>query len=401
MTAARSTPLEVAGRFAVLGLVIMIDLGIWAEDRQLRGGGEVPYAVIPVLTVLVHTTLLFRHRHPRSVLAAEWAFAVVGSLAVPLFQPVAGLLLALHAIASRRPPRESALWLAGLALVFGLYSSNSAAAVPGDARLDFAVMLMLWMLIASAVWAVGRLHYASVRRAWRLRDLQAAEAADAIRAERLRLARELHDIVSHGVTGMMLQAAGAQALTRPTDERLQNALTVIEATGVQALSELHRMLGLLHAADPQTGPESADPGPTVADITTLVRLAEDAGRDVRLVQVGTPGPLDPSVATAAYRVVQEALTNSSKYAGPAAAVVVELHWRAEELKVTVTDRSGGPPGDCREVLSSGRGLPGLTERITLVGGALSSGPTAEGFALTAWLPRPAATPALLALDAVS
>ena len=91
------------------------------------------------------------------------------------------------------------------------------------------------------------------------------------------------------------------------------------------------MLGLLHAADPQTGSESAEPGPTVADITTLVRLAEDAGRDVRLVQVGTPGPLDPSVATAAYRAVQEALTNSSKYAGPSAEVVVELDWRADEL----------------------------------------------------------------------
>ena len=401
MTDGRSTALVVTGRVAVIGLVSLVDLTIWAEVQSLRGGGHLPYAIIPVATILVHTTLLLRHRHPRAVLALEGAFALGGSLAVPQFQPIAGLLLALYAVAGRRPPRESARWLVALPVVFGVHSVNTAAASPGHARPAFAITFSFWLLIATAIWAVGRRHYTSARRAWRVRELHAAEAAEAVRAERLRLARELHDIVSHGVTGMMLQAAGAQALARPTDERLRAALTVIEATGIQALSELHRMLGLLHAADPQTASESAAPGPTVDDITTLVRLAEDAGRDVRLVRVGPPGPLDPSVATAAYRVVQEALTNSSKYAGPAAEVVVELHWRPHALVVTVTDRSGGPPPAGPATRSSGRGLPGLTERITLIGGTLTSGPTADGFALTASLPRPATRPALVALDAAS
>jgi signal transduction histidine kinase len=384
-----------------VGLATVVDLALWAEDPQLRGGGGLPHVMIPVAIVLVHSTLLVRHRYPRSVLAAELAFALVSCLAVPQLQPVAGLLVAWYAVASRRPPRESALWLIPFAVVFGAHGSSTAASRIGDTdpTFVFAFIFLVWLLIATAVWVVGRRQYASARRAWRLRELQAAEAEEAVRAERLRLARELHDIVSHGVTGMMLQAAGAQALARPVDERLQNALTVIEATGVQALSELHRMLGLLRAADP--GSEVTERGPTVADISTLVRLAEDAGRDVRLVQVGTPGPLDPSVATAAYRAVQEALTNSSKYAGSSAEVVVELDWRADVLDVTVTDRSGGPPGACRDALSSGHGLPGLTERITLVGGALSSGPTREGFALTARLPRPGTPPAAVVLDAVS
>ena len=401
MTARRSTPLEVAGRVAVVAMVMVVDLTIWNENRQLRGGGELSYAVIPVLTVLVHATLLIRHRYPRSALACEWAFALVGSLAVPLFQPIAGPLLGLHAVGSRRPQRESALWLAALAPVFGVYSSNTAAASPGDARRDFALMLMLWLLIASAVWAVGRRHYVSARRAWRLRELQAAEAADAVRAERLQLARELHDTVSHAVTGMMLQAAGAQQLLRPSDERVRASLTVIETSGIQAMSELHRMLGLLHASGPETGAVSAQPGPAVADITTLVRLAEDAGRNVRLVQVGTPTALDPSVETAAYRVVQEALTNSSKYAGWAAEVTVELGWHAQLLQVTVTDRSRGRPRECQAHLSSGRGLPGLTERITLIGGTLTSGPTVDGFTLKALLPGPATRPALAAMRAAS
>ena len=142
------------------------------------------------------------------------------------------------------------------------------------------------MLIGLAVWAVGRLSYSAAERAWRLRELEAAEAAEAVRAERLRLARELHDIVSHAVTGMMMQAAGAQALLRPTDERLRTSLAVIEATGVGAMGELHRMLGLLDAADPDLVPGSVAPGPTVADIPTLLKLAAEAGRNLRLVQEG-------------------------------------------------------------------------------------------------------------------
>lgn len=394
--------LGIAGRLAVVGLAVTVDLTIWAGDRQLRSGASLPYAVIPVAIVAVHITLLLRHRYPRLVLAGQSIFASVGSLAVPQLQPVAGLLVVLYAVASRRSPRESAPWLVALAAVFGVHAANTAVTRTGDAEVAFAFIFCLWMLIATTLWAAGSRHYLANRRAWRIRELQAAEAADTIRAERLRLARELHDIVSHGVTGMMLQAAGAQALTRPTDERLSQALTVIETTGVQALSELHRMLGLLRAADPQTGPEAAEPGPTVADITTLVRLAEDAGRDVRLVEVGSPGPLDPSVATAAYRVVQEALTNTTKHGGPAATVVVELRWRAAELLVTISDRSGAPPGGAgREVPSCGLGLVGLTERVRLTGGAVHSGPTPEGYALTASLPRPVPSPALVAVDAVS
>ena len=393
----RRTSLDVVIRGAVVGLVIGVDLSIWTEDRQLRGGGDVPYALIPVLTILVHAALLLRGRYPRSVLALEWTFCLLSSLTIPLFQPAAGALLALHAVASRRPPRESALWLAGLALPFGVQSYNTSVVSTGNAKSDFAGLFLLWLLIGLAVWAVGRLAYTAGRRAWRAHELQAAEAAEAVRAERLRLARELHDIVSHAVTGMTLQAAGAQALLHPTDLRLRTSLAVIEATGVQAMSELHRMLGLLHAADPDIDPGAAALGPTVADIATLVRLAEDAGRPVRLVQNGTPEALDPSVETAAYRVVQEALTNSAKYAGPAAEVTVELSWRPDQLEVRVTDWSREPIPGRAATASSGRGLPGLTERVTLIGGTLTSGPTPDGFALAARLPRPRAAPVLAAV----
>jgi len=199
---------------------------------------------------------------------------------------------------------------------------------------------------------------------------------------------------------MMLQAAGAQALLRPTDERLRTSLAVIEATGVEAMGELHRMLGLLHAADPDLVPGSVAPGPTVADIPTLLKLAAEAGRNLRLVQEGKASALDPSVETAAYRIVQEGLTNSGKHAGSSAEVTVTLNWSENELEVAVIDRSRGPRSltDRGAMPSSGRGLRGLTERVSLVGGTLTSGPTADGFALIARLPRP--VPALAALDTV-
>jgi len=394
--------LEVALRVAVVALVLVVDLTIWNEDRQLRSGGDLPYVVIPVVTAVVYSTLLLRRRYPRSVLTLLWAFALVSSLLVPQFQPVAGLLLALHAVASCRPPRESALWLASLAFPFGVQSYNTSVVSAGDQERDFAIVFLLWSLIGLAVWAVGRLSYSAAQRAWRLRELETAQAAEAVRAERLQLARELHDIVSHAVTGMMLQAAGAQALLRPTDERLRTSLAVIEATGVEAMSELHRMLGLLHAADPDLVPGLATPGPTVADIATLLQLAAEAGRNVRLVQEGKAGALDPSVETAAYRVVQEGLTNSAKHAGSSAEVIVTLNWSENALEVAVIDRSRGPGPltDRAAMPSSGRGLRGLTERVSLIGGTLTSGATADGFAVTARLPRPRPVPALEALDTV-
>ena len=123
---ARRRPIEVALRVAVVGLVLVVDLTIWNDERELRTGGDLPYVVIPALTVVVYSTLLLRRRYPRSVLAVQWAFALASSLLVPQFQPVAGLLLALHAVASCRPPRESALWLASLAVPFGVQSYNTS-----------------------------------------------------------------------------------------------------------------------------------------------------------------------------------------------------------------------------------------------------------------------------------
>lgn len=219
-------------------------------------------------------------------------------------------------------------------------------------------------------------------------------------ADRLRLAHELHDTVSHAVTGMMLQAAGSQALLQPTDERLRHALSVIESTGIQAMSELHRLLGLLDPAGPDSVSAAEQSAPTLADIVKLVGMAQAAGRDVRMLEDGTAGRLDPSVQVAAYRVVQESLTNSSKHAGPDSAVTVALHWSEDQLEVRVKDQRRGPAldADREAALSSGRGLRGLSERIALIGGTLVSGPIPNGFEVVARLPRPGVSAVLRAVE---
>jgi signal transduction histidine kinase len=378
-----------AGDAVVVVLAVVMDLIAWAGDRELRNGSTVPLLVIPLATVVVYLSLLVRWRQPFAIFWLHWTFALI-SLAVPQFQPFAGVLIALHAVASRLPARLSAVALAALAVPFGVHSYNSAnTAGGGVAVTDFVQLLILWVSLAAAVWVVGRISYASARRAWRLRELQAQEAAEAVTAERMRLARDLHDIVAHAVTTMMLQAAGAQAVLGPGNDRVRGSLSVIEKAGVQAMTELHRMLGLLHAVEPEAVPAATGPQPTVSDITSLVDLAAAAGQEVHLVVEGIPGRLDASVEVAAYRVVQESLTNSAKHSGSDATITVLLQWTRPALRVRVTDRSHGvplSPGRAAE-LSSGHGLEGLRERVQLSGGTLRAGPTEGGFEVVAELPR--------------
>lgn len=382
------------GATAVVGLATVFDLIVWGGDRQLRDGRELPLLLVPLLTVAVHASLLLRRRRPRTVFAVECTYALASSALVPEFQPFAGVLFALYAVASLHPPRESTLWLLAVAAPFGLQSYLTAETRPAASQIStFVLLLVVWLLVSTAVWGAGRVAYAAAQRSWRLRELQTAEAAEAVVAERARLARELHDIVSHAVTGMTLQAAGARALLTPADDRVRQSLATIEAAGEQAMSELHRMLGLLRPKD--AGTTAAVGAPRLADVAGLVTLAQEAGRSVQLVEEGHPGALDPSVETAAYRVVQEGLTNSAKHAGPSADVTVRLRWSAEQLEVEVRDRRRGPTlsAQQRSALSSGSGLRGLTERVVLVGGSLSAAPVEDGYRLLARLPLARSLPA--------
>ena len=172
-------------------------------------------------------------------------------------------------------------------------NSVTAAQARGPDRdfvVGFAAAYVLWCSVCAAVWGLGRFSFISAARAERARQRQAQAAADALHAERLRLARELHDIVASSVSVMIMQAAGARTLTAPGDHaRVATSLGVIETAGVQAMKELHRLLGLLRSVDPTLagGDGSADQ-PGLRSIPALIELVRSTGLDVGLVTDGDP-----------------------------------------------------------------------------------------------------------------
>ena len=204
-------------------------------------------------------------------------------------------------------------------------------------------------------------------------------AERAVADERARMARELHDIVSHNLSVVVLQAAGAQAAggpdTGPTLEK-------IERSGRQALVEMRRLLGVLREPD-EPAPAALSPQPGIAELAALVEGVRAAGLPVVLVIDGDPGQLPAAVDISAYRIVQEALTNVLKHAGQASAQV-GVRCGADEVLIEVTDDGAGPRA-ARP--AGGHGLAGMRERVALFGGELTAGPQPDGgFAVRARLP---------------
>ena len=213
--------------------------------------------------------------------------------------------------------------------------------------------------------------------------LEAARTAAAQRAvaeERARIARELHDVIAHSVSVMTVQAGAVRRLLQPGQERERLALEAIESTGREALTEMRRLVGLLRRQG--TVPDFS-PQPSMRAVDVLVGTIREAGLPTELAVEGEPRELAPGVDLAAYRVIQEALTNALKYAGPAQAWVT-VRWREDEIEVEIAnDGSSEAVGD-----GTGHGLIGLRERVALVGGTIESGPRAGGgFVVTARLPH--------------
>ncbi|OLZ56319.1 sensor histidine kinase [Amycolatopsis keratiniphila] len=209
----------------------------------------------------------------------------------------------------------------------------------------------------------------------RERDTQAALA---VAAERGRISRELHDVVAHALSVVVLQAQGAQAELERRPERTREALDAIVGTGRTALAEIRRLLGALGQDEPDWEPQ---PG-----AERLPRLAADiraAGTPVEFRVEGEPRPLPSTVDLAAYRIVQEALTNVLKHAGPAASVTIVMRYEPETLEIEVTDDGTA----AEEPSGAGHGLEGMRERVNVLGGTFDAGPRPErGFAVRATLP---------------
>jgi signal transduction histidine kinase len=205
----------------------------------------------------------------------------------------------------------------------------------------------------------------------------------AVSQERTRIARELHDIVAHSISVMVIQAGAAEDLLDRDPQRARLPLQTIQETGRQAVGDMQRMLGLLRGAHSD---QVLAPQPGTEQLSDLIGHMAEAGLPVQLRLEGTRRPLSPGVELAAFRVVQEALTNTLKHAGPAQASVV-VTYGDDTLEVHVRDNGTGPAASRPAGSGTGHGLIGIRERAAVYGGAVEAGPAADGgFAVRVLLP---------------
>jgi len=287
-----------------------------------------------------------------------------------------------------RHARGYEAWLGAVALLvaMGFFVVDEGGAGQADLG-DFGFVIMF----VGAPWAVGlavRLRQERERvltaEKEELRAAQEEHTRRAVASERATIARELHDVVSHAISVTVLQARGARRMLGTDEASVREALDAIEHTNTQALGDMRRLLAVLR--DTEGDPEHA-PQPSLARLDSLLEDVRRSGLDVRLDATGGNRDVPPGVDLSAYRIVQEALTNVLKHAGPATAVV-RLDYGADALRVAVTDDGAGVStnGATRD-LEGGHGLIGIRERVAVVGGEVTAGPAdGGGFEIAARLP---------------
>jgi signal transduction histidine kinase len=366
---------------AGLSTLLFTELMNAAQPTPPRGMLALGYAL-----VLLHTLpLVARRRFPGTVLAICVASGLaVAALGVPpeLLGPAA-ILVAVYSVAAYGDRWVSVAGLAAAGL-----GSAAVQLTPGSFQWPTPLTNAL---VIGAAWLLG--HFVGVRRAYTARLEQTAElertraeqARQAVAEERLRLARELHDVVAHSISVIAVQSGVGAHVAKSQPEEAAKALAAIEATSRAALTELRRLLGVLRQEEGPQGDLAPVPG--LADLDGLLAEVAKAGLAVRLQVEGRPAPLPAGVDLSAYRIVQEALTNVVRHAGPARAQVT-IRYRDHDLLVEVTDdgrRAVTLASDGRARV--GHGLIGMRERVQVFGGDLDVGPRpGGGFRVAARLP---------------
>jgi signal transduction histidine kinase len=347
------------------------------------GGSKV---VNSLTLLLAAVALAWRRSRPlASTAAVMTGIAAQAALTghPPVGPVVAGpVLLSVYSLAAYGSRREALIGLV-LAVAAGAIHDISDPALRTAADVDAA---SFWWLVTLVAWIIGR--YVRRRRQARVLEELAArlerereeQARAAAARERARVARELHDVVSHGVSLIALQAGAAQETLDEQPERARERLAAIEGTAREAASELRRLLGVLRRDE--HAPERA-PQPGLAELEHMVEQLHTAGVDVTLEIDGRRERLAPGIELSAYRIVQEALTNAVKHGRPNR-VCVMVRYRPDELELEVSDNGR----DKTRTDGGGYGLIGMRERVALYGGRLEAGPGGGGgYVLRAWLPR--------------
>jgi signal transduction histidine kinase len=360
-----------------LDIAIALVLAVWAlvEAIALDGPGSTLSRCIWALAFTL--PLMFRQQFPMGVAIA---LAAIVTIRVVTAQhgareegamPFPAVLLATYTTAANAPQ----LWRAvagGLAVYGALIVTLFINYFTGSAQPSDAAILSFFVF---AAWGAG---FLVRRRTYGAR----AQAKAAVAAERARISRELHDIIGHSVSVIALQAGAAEQLLKRDPDRAATHLETIQRTAREALGEMRRLMGVLREDEPSLSPQ-----PGIARVPELVAQATEDGLTVELVESGTRPEISPGVDLAAYRVVQEALTNARKHAGPVAAEV-RIAYEPAAVEVEVTNAAGSIGPDQN---GGKQGLIGMRERVRLFGGSFDAGPRAEGgFRVRARFPTTAA-----------
>lgn len=342
-------------------------------------GGDVPegasdVTVFIVCGLLVTVPFAWRRRVPAATALVVWSAGTVLALLSTADLPIGFVLACL--VAGYSLGAYAVRWRSWLALAVGLTALSIANVRHNDAGAAGLILTPIVFLVAP--WAVGRLvtrlraERSALRRlTLRLEREQRDVARASVLEERARIARELHDIVAHSISVMVVQAGAAEQFV-DAGSRARAPLAAIRTTGQQALVEMRHLLGILRADDP-TGLTLA-PQPGLGNLEQLLETARGSGLALTVREQGEPSPLPPGIDVAAYRLVQESLSNIRKHAC-ARSACLSLRYATSCLTIEITDDGDGGRSRTGQ---PGHGLIGMRERVALYGGRLECGPRGEG-----------------------
>ncbi|MGW2325788.1 sensor histidine kinase [Streptomyces sp. NPDC001700] len=379
----------------VLCAVVLLGLGgIWLMGTRDVGDGEPPWAAVPIM-VAMSLVVALRRRAPEKMLILAGATGVAQLICdVEVMPADSAMPVIIYTVSV-----NGSVWASRTALVAGLCAAPIAQVRWPQPEVSLGEQVFIAVILAAPfgfAWVLGdwlrirRAYLAELEeRAARLENERAVQSRMAVQAEHARIARELHNVVTHNVLVMVVQADGAAYVLDTAPEQARKALETISGAGRQALTEMRRLLDVLRNGECQEGGEYV-PQPDVRQIEDLVGQVRDAGLPIEFKVEGAPRPLPSGVELTAYRIVQEALTNTRKHGGPDAGASVRLVYFNDGLGLLIADDGRGAAqrtyGD-GGFGGSGLGLIGMRERVGMVGGTLDVGPRqGGGFLISVLLP---------------
>lgn len=360
---------------------------VWQQDP---GPGVRPIDTLGYLLIAAQTLpIIWRRRFPVPVLTfVIVAFMIDRGINYPSSWAFFGIALAIYTIGAQLPPKRS--------LLVGAVAIDVVLAwtLVGVFLTDLSLFVLASEIaVLGFPYLIGRESYYRQQQIVELetRALQAEhqreqEAAEQVTRERIRIARELHDVVAHEITVMTIQSAAARKVLSSDPEQALDAMQAAEDAGHRALTEVRRLLGMLRT----NGPRSTDPQPGLESLDRLVTHMQLAGLPTELSVTGTVRSLPLGIDINAYRIIQESLTNTLKHGGPGAHARIAIEYDHDVLAIEVSDDGRGAAAQAKANGHTGQGLAGMHERAILLDGAVHAGPRpGGGYRVSARIPIPA------------